>query len=175
MTLFAVKIKLDVSKIYKNFIARHESRYGMFDSRIPLRQPVSVVCVSPRAAQDASSNRRRGSRRGKKEFVRSWGEKSKREGAGAPRLPGASSTMRRGYYGAQVFLRGGPIGGPLSRDDCNTFGAAYNIGTRSPLPLLTPILSLSPFPPACLSARALLRVPEPTLEAAEQKRSRTRP
>lgn len=60
------------------------------------------------------------------------GEKSKREGAGASRLPGASSTMRRGYYGAQAFLRGGPIGGPLSRDDCNTFGAAYNIGTRRP-------------------------------------------
>jgi len=49
MTLFAVKIKLDVSKIYKNFIARHESRYGMFDSRIPLRQPVSVSFVFPRA------------------------------------------------------------------------------------------------------------------------------
>lgn len=50
----------------------------------------------------------------------------------APRLPGASWTTRRGYYGARAFLRGGPIGGPLSRDDCNTFGAAYNIGTRGP-------------------------------------------
>jgi len=76
--------------------------------------------------------------------------------------------MRRGYYGARAFLRGGPIGEPLSRDDCNTFGAAYNIGTRRP-----PI-SVS-FPQVRFWARALLRVPKLTLEAAEQKRPQTRP
>lgn len=82
MTLFAVEIKLYVFKICKNFFARYESRCGMFDSRIPLRQPVSIVCVSPRAARDASSNRRRGSRRGKKEFVR--GGKKANEKAQGP-------------------------------------------------------------------------------------------
>lgn len=82
----------------------------------------------------------------------------------APRLPGASWTMRRGYYGARAFLRGGPIGGPLSRDDCNTFGAAYNIGTRGP-----PISVSVPAGPS-LRAGLVARPTGPALEAAEQKR-----
>jgi len=83
--------------------------------------------------------------------------------------------MRRGYYGAWAFLRGGPIGGPLSRDDCNTFGAAYNIGTRrSPFlpPSLLPSISLGLRPPPTRpNARALLRVGPRTHTGSRSSRS----
>lgn len=121
-----------------------------------IRNNLFSVRISPRE-RDTSSNRRRGSRRGKKEFV-CGGKKANEKAPGkAPRLPGASWTMRRGYYGARAFLRGGPIGRPLSRDDCNTFGAAYNIGTRG--------ASIFVSFPARPSLRLVLRVPGPTLEA----------
>lgn len=62
----------------------------------------------------------------------------------------------------RFFLRGRPIGGPLSRDDCNTFGAAYNMGTRGRGK--GRLLSLSSSLPL-VHPWALLCIPELTLEA----------
>ena len=67
-------------------------------------------------------NERRDSPRGRGRRVEERAEQQVERGWGES--PEAWWTMRRGYYRAPVFLRGGPIGGPLSRDDCNTFGAA---------------------------------------------------
>ncbi|KAG7197941.1 hypothetical protein KM043_016178 [Ampulex compressa] len=88
-----------------------------FNYRTPCEQHISpesgsIGDVRPRVRGPTGLARERNSSK----------EKKKEEKAAG--LPEASWTIRRGYYRAPVFLRGGPIGGPLSRDDCNTFGAA---------------------------------------------------